>query len=158
MGRLFIFATGFTLVLQPLAFSRVAFATGGFQCSAEDGNISFYATSALGRGMGAPILNLDAKVTSKLAQTPADLREVDLKDKLVHSWMDDPDLRLHFYMERDGDKPHGGVELIVMATATGDEISYEGSYALKVFFTEPPADGTEAKYLEATGKIACDAE
>lgn len=150
--------SGLALLLGSLLASGPALATGGFQCSADDASISFQASSALGRGMGSPIINLEAKVQPKIAGTPGDLRDIDMSQKLVHSWMAGEDIRLHFYMEREGDKPHGGVELVVMAKATGDEISYEGTYDLTVFFTEPPADGIEAKYLKATGKVACDAE
>ena len=132
-----------------------AFATGGFSCTIEDSNLQFEAESALGTGMGAPILNLKAHAKPKLKGTPNDLQELDLRTYLVHSWMDHPDFRLHFYMEREGETPHGTFELILTTKAIDDEGTYEGDYRLTIFYTELPADQVEGAYLKATGKVKC---
>ena len=109
----------------------------------------------MGRGMGAPFFNLQAHAKTKMKGTPNDLQELNLKTNLVHSWMDGPDFRLDFYMEREGETPHGTFELIVVTNETDEEGTYEGDYRLTIFYTEPPADQTLGAYLNATGKVKC---
>ena len=138
-----------------LSMTSPAFATGGFDCTTDDENLQFAASSPLGRGMGAPIINLMAAGQIKLKDAPADLAKLEFSKSLVHSWMLHPDVKLHFYSERGNDKPHGYVELIITAVAKDDEGTAEGEYQLTVFSTEPPADTTEGAYLKATGKVSC---
>lgn len=145
-------------LLATLFLVTPAFATGGFTCVVDDDNLQFEASSAMGRGMGSPFLNLMAHAKLKLKGTPNDLSELDLRGKLVHSWMDHPELRLHFYAEREGEMPHGTFELVIATKATGDEINYEGEYRLNIFYTEPPANPVEGAYLKASGTVRCDVE
>ena len=63
-----------------------------------------------------------------------------------------PDLRLHFYREREADKPHGYVELVVTAVSADDEGTADGSYDLTVFDTSGASSGDP---LKVTGKISC---
>ena len=140
------------------AQSSAALATGGFSCEVDDKNLKLDVSSALGSGMGAPIINLKAESTVKLKGTPADLVKLDLSKSLVHSWMDSPDLRLYFYSEREGEKPHGYVEIIITAKYVGDEGEAKGNYRLTAFYTEPPADKTEGTFLKAKGKVSCSVE
>jgi hypothetical protein len=135
-----------------------AFATGSFTCTIDDKNLQFEASSAMSRGTGSAFLNLKAHAKPKLTDTPNDLVELDLSTHLAHSWMDHPDFRLHFYLEREGETPHGTFELVIVTTATDDEISYAGDYRLTIFYTEPPADQTLGAYLRATGKVRCEIE
>jgi hypothetical protein len=100
-------------------------------------------------------LNLTAFAKLKLNGTPGDMLELDLKSSLVHSWMENPELRLHFYREREGEKPHGYVELVIISKAADDEGNCGGDYRLTVFFTEAPANAGEVAYLKAVGKVAC---
>lgn len=132
-----------------------AFATGGFSCTIDDKNLSFTADAALGAGMGAPILNLRAQSDVKLKNTPEDLVKLDLSKSLVHSWVDSPDFKLYFYSEREGDKPHGYVEIVINAKYNDDEGDAKGNYQLTVHYTEKPADAVEGRYLKAKGKISC---
>jgi hypothetical protein len=132
-----------------------AHATGGLNCDVDDANIVFSVSSAVGRGMGGPIVNLTAAADIKLKGTPADLAKIDLSKGLVHSWLEAPDVRLHFYSERAGEKPHGYVELVIKTVAKDDEGTTEGDYALTVFYMEPPADKGEGATLTANGKVSC---
>jgi hypothetical protein len=141
-----------------LGLTSPAFATGGFNCSIDDGNLQFEASSAMGAGMGSPILNLQAHAKPKIKGTPNDFMELDLKTYLVHSWIDHPDFRLLFYFEREGETPHGTFELIIVTKAADDDISYDGDYRLTIFYTEAPADPVEGAYLKATGKVHCEIE
>jgi hypothetical protein len=142
----------FSLALLGLAGVEPAFATGGFACEADDKNLIFSAQSPLGRGMGSPIINLQATSEIKLAGTPADLAKLDLSKHLVHSWMAGPDLRLHFYREREGNEPHAYVELIIMTKVVGDEGATEGTFQLTVFSSQ------DSTTLEASGKVTCSVE
>jgi hypothetical protein len=141
----------------PLACATPAFATGGFSCSADDANLQFSAESALGRGMGSPILGLKAIATLKGAGLPSDLAKLTLDKNLVHSWMAGDALNLHFYLEREGDKPHAYVELVIITAVTPDEIETKGTYALTVFEAEP-AGQSESKTMEAKGAVTCSIE
>jgi hypothetical protein len=132
-----------------------ALATGGFSCSIDDANLRFDTQSALGRGMGSPIIKLEAAGNILLKGTPADFARLDLSKHLVHSWMLHPDLRLHFYRERDNDKSHASLELVISATSADDEGNAVGTYQLTVFSTDDVADGAT---LEATGKVTCTVE
>lgn len=139
-----------------MGFASPAWATGGFSCSVDDGNLQLEVASPLGRGMGAPIINLTADGLVKLKGTPVDLSKLELSKNLVHSWMLHPDVKLHFYTERANDKPHGYVELVIAAKDTGDEEgTADGQYELTVFYTEPPADKAEGATLKASGKVSC---
>ena len=138
-----------------MVFTSHALATGGFSCTIDDKNLKLDASSALGSGMGSPIMNLRADAEIKLKATPSDLVKLELSKNLVHSWMETPDLRLLFYTEREGDKPHGYVEIVITAKYVGDEGEAKGKYRLTVFYTEPPADKSEGAYLKATGKVEC---
>lgn len=130
-------------------------ATGGFSCSVDDENLSFETESALGRTSGSPILNLKALAKPKMKGTPNDLLELDLTAHLAHSWINHPDFRLQFYLEREGETPHGTFELLLITKASDDEGTYEGEYNMTIFYTEPPAAQTEGAYLKATGKVKC---
>lgn len=143
-----------TLILSGVTATPVL-ATGGFSCTIDDRNINFTADAALGSGMGAPILNLRAQSDIKLKNTPADLVKIDLSKSLVHSWVESPDFKLYFYSEREGDKPHGYVEIVITAKYGNDEGDAKGNYRLTVHSTEPPADAVEGTYLKAKGKVSC---
>jgi hypothetical protein len=61
------------------------------------------------------------------------------------------------YREREGDKPHGYVELTILTQAGDDEDMYAGTYKISVF------DGTdpllpEGKSWDFDGAISCGAE
>ena len=141
-----------TLAAMAILAATPAFATGGFSCTVDDANLKFETGSALGAGMGAPILNLEAKGEIKLKGVAADLAQLDFSKHLVHSWMAYPDTRLHFYREREADKPHGYVELIISAVSAGDEGEAAGTYEFTVFEAEGSASGEP---LKASGKVTC---
>ena len=154
----FAFKNIFFTVCSLALLTSHASATGGFSCTIDDRNLKLDVSSALGSGMGAPIINLAAAAEVKLKGTPSDLVKLELSKNLVHSWMESPDLRLLFYTEREGDKPHGYVEIVITAKYKGDEGEAKGKYRLTVFYLEPPADKDVGAYLKTTGKVECSVE
>ncbi len=132
-----------------------AFATGGTSCSIDDKNLQFETSSAMGRSRGAPLLNLEAHAKLAMKGTPNDFQDLDLKTHLAHSWINHPDFKLQFYLEREGETPHGTFELRLETKATDDDGTYAGDYHLEVFYTELPADQTLGAYLKASGTVKC---
>jgi N-acyl-D-aspartate/D-glutamate deacylase len=141
-----------TLAALAILSSRPALATGGFSCTVDDANLKFEAQSALGAGMGAPILNLEAKGEIKMQGVAADLAQLDFSKHLVHSWMAYPDTRLHFYREREANKAHGYVELVIAAVSADDTGEAKGTYDLTVF---EAAGASSGEPLKATGVVSC---
>lgn len=75
-------------------------------------------------------------------------------------WLDGEDLRLLLYREREGDKPHGYVELTIETTARpGDdgEGFYDGRYSLSVFDITDE-NGGEGVTVTREGVVVCSAE
>jgi hypothetical protein len=140
-----------------LVTSQPAFATASLTCGASDANLVFSAASPVGRGMGGPIINLEAASDILLKDVPSDLAKLDLSKHLVHSWLEGPDIRLHFYREREGNAPHGYVELTIKTVVKEEDGLAEGDYVLTVFSMDAAA-GSEGKTLQATGKATCSLE
>ena len=62
------------------------------------------------------------------------------------------------YRERQGDAPHGSVEITIETkrVSRNDEGRYAGTYVLQIDAT--PADGKDQKPITARGHISCSAE
>lgn len=134
-----------------------AHATGNFLCEIDDPSLKFTAESAFSHGLGEAFLSFKANLEVKLEGTPTDWANLELDSAaLVHHWFADGDLNLHLYREREGDGPHGYVELIVTTEQNArddDETAFEGAYELTVYETSP-SEG-EGKTLKAQGKASC---
>ena len=140
------------------AGSGGAFASGGLSCEADDKNVALSIESGVTRGMGSPVFNFRAEAGLKLAKTPADMKTTAFEQaNLAQYWLDGEDLRLVLYREREGDKPHGYVEITVLTKAKGEqeEGTYEGNYELTVF--DGTGDGDPLQ-LEAKGTVSCFSE
>lgn len=135
-----------------LASATVAGATGGFDCTIEDENMSFYVSGSTSHGMGAAILGYEATAEIRAAVVPEALRMPDLAAGLVHHWLEYPELRLHFYAETSGDAEFSSLDLVLKTEATDDELTYAGDYRLSVF------DGATGEVFELTGKVTCGGE
>lgn len=131
-----------------------AFASGGLSCEAEDGSAKIAVESGVTRGMGSPVFNFRGSAEVSDKTIAEDLRTTTFTDEhLAQYWLDSEDLRLVLYREREGDKPHGYVEITVLTKAEGDEGSYAGTYALTVF--DGTGDDPEGKTVKFEGKIGC---
>lgn len=134
-----------------------AAASGGLSCETDDKAVKFLVESGVTRGMGGPLFNFRGALEVKDKKVAADLRKIEFGQQHVPQyWLDNKSLKLLVYREREGDKPHGYVELTIETKAV-DEGTYNGSYQLTVFDTadDPSAEG---KTFEFKGKVGCFAE
>ena len=131
-----------------------ASASGGLSCETEGGPANIVVESGVTRGMGSPVFNFRGSVVISEKSVAEDLRTTAFADEhLAQYWLDGEDLRLVIYREREGDKPHGYVEITVLTKAEGDEGGYAGTYELTVF--DGTGDDPEGKTVKLDGKIGC---
>jgi hypothetical protein len=148
-------------LLAPIALllsfeaSPAAWATGGFSCEVKDKSVEFDVSGAMSRGMAAAILEPRGTIRLKLKGVPEDMRSFDLSQSLVHHWTFDRSLNLDYYVEREGDKPFGHVELIIQTRIRGDDDSARGRYIVRIYTTDPPHDKGDGKTLEIKGRVSC---
>jgi hypothetical protein len=111
--------------------------------------------------MGAAIFSFEGKLEISDKAIAADLgRTTFAREHVAQYWLDGEELRLLLYREREGDKPHGYVELTILTKARpGDdgEGMYDGSYALAVFDTTEE-NGGEGVTVEREGDVNCSVE
>jgi hypothetical protein len=138
-----------------------AFASGGVHCSADAGGVSFDVGGGVTHGMGGPLFSFEGEVAITCDGIAADLgKTVFAREHVAQYWLDGEDLRLLLYREREGDKPHGYVELTIQTKARpGDdgEGFYDGRYELTVF-DMTNENGGEGVTLKREGEVACSAE
>jgi hypothetical protein len=135
-----------------------AFASGGLHCSADADGVTFEVSGGVTRGMGSPLFSFEGVVEIADKAIAADLAKTAFSRKHVAQyWLDGEDLRLVLYREREGDKPHGYVELTVTTKVrAGDdgEGFYDGRYALSVFDTTD----NNGVAIDREGAVSCSAE
>lgn len=142
-----------------LICTHAAFASGGFSCSINDKATNFEAMAAVSRGLGEQIINFKAELEVRVPGTPDDLRKLDLSEHLTQKWYYDRDLKLRLYRERENEKPHGYVEIVIQArrTKSDDDSDYRGSYVLTVYDV-PANGGSEGKTITRRGRVTCSGE
>jgi hypothetical protein len=138
-----------------LAGTLPAHATGNFLCEIDDPSLKFTAESAFSHGLGEAFLGFKANLEVRLEDAPKDWASLDIDSAgLVHHWFAGGDLNLHIYREREGNAPHGYVELIVTTEQNArddDETAFDGTYELTVYEAAEP----ENKTWTAKGKVSC---
>ena len=138
-----------------LATSSPAVASGGLSCVAEGKGIELTAESGVTRGMGGPLFNFRGAVTLSDAAIAADLKKTAFGDQHVAQyWLDGEVLNLLLYREREGDKPHGYVEVLIKTENKGDEGMLAGRYEIEVFDTTDDVSA-EGKTVKFDGAIEC---
>lgn len=112
-----------------LASTATASATGGFTCSIDDKAVNFEAMAVVSHGVGEQIPQIKAELEIRAPGTPDDLRKIDLSESVTQKWYYDRDLKLRFYRDREGEKAHGYVELVIQARRKKgeDETDYVGN-------------------------------
>jgi hypothetical protein len=133
-----------------------AFATGNFLCEADDESLKFSAESTFSHGLGEVFMGFKATASVHVADAPKDLADLQFDAaQLAHHWFAGRALNLHLYREREGEAPHGYVELIVETRQSEeDETAYAGAYNLIVYDVGRPP-GAEGKTWRAEGKVSC---
>lgn len=136
--------------------NHAAYASGNFLCEIDDPSLKLTAESTFSHGLGEAFLGFRAKLEVRLKDAAKDWSSFEIDGaNLVHHWFADGDLNLHIYREREGDAPHGYVELIVKTQQNArddDETAFDGTYELTVY--EVATEG-KGKTLTAQGKASC---
>ncbi|WP_378948584.1 hypothetical protein [Mesorhizobium sp. ANAO-SY3R2] len=141
-------------VMSILLATGPAVASGGLSCGARDGAVKFTIESGITRGMGSPVFDLHGQIEIFDKAVAEDLRRVSFDSAhLAQYWLDGEELRMIVYRERDADKPHGYVEVIVK-TKSGEDGDYIGQYSVTVFDMAGAAGG-EGKTFNYSGRATC---
>lgn len=131
-----------------------AVASGGLSCGAKDEAVKLTIESGVTRGMGSPVFDFRGEIEILDNAVAQDLRKMSFdKAHLAQYWLDGEELRLIVYREREADKPHGYVEVMVK-TKSGDEGDYIGQYSVTVF-DMADATGGEGKTFNFSGRATC---
>ena len=138
-----------------------AFASGSVHCSADTDGVTIDVGGGVTRGMGGPLFSFEGEVAITGDGIAADLGKTAFaREHVAQYWLDGEDLRLLLYREREGDKPHGYVELTILTKARpGDdgEGFYDGRYDLTVFDATED-NGGEGVTVKREGEVVCSAE
>ncbi|HEY6632794.1 MAG TPA: hypothetical protein VIZ90_15185 [Rhizobiaceae bacterium] len=148
------------LTTMLVLFASAAFASGGIHCSADADGVTFEVGGGTSRGMGAALFSFEAKLELADKAVAADLGNTTFaREHVAQYWLDGEDLRLLLYREREGDKPHGYVELTIgtKARPADGEGMYDGSYVLSVF-DMTDENGGEGVTVSREGRVVCFAE
>ena len=111
-------------------------ASGAVWCNIADANLKMNVESGVTHGMGGPFFNFKASAELLAKDVAGDFRSLALDNKLVHSWLDADETRLLFYVEREGDKPFGSVEILIETSGDREEIDLKGTYEVSYFEAE----------------------
>lgn len=130
-----------------------ASASGGLWCNVDDANWTLNVESGVTRGMGYPLFNLKASAELKDKRVMPEFRKLDLKDKLVHSWVYG-ETKLYFYTEIEKGNAIYSTDIIIDTKPGEDEGDYAGTYTI-ISSTEAAENGGQ---VELTGPITCGGE
>lgn len=138
-----------------------AFASGGIHCSADGDGVTIDVGGGVTRGMGGPLFSFEGTLEIADKAVATDLGRTEFaREHVAQYWLDGEELRLLLYREREGDKPHGYVELTITTKARpGDDSEgfYDGSYTLSVF-DMTNENGGEGVMVSLEGAVECSAE
>lgn len=133
-----------------------AMASGGVSCSNSGGPVAIELSAGITRGMGSPVFSLTAVVETKKTNVGSDLKKGSFnKENLAQYWLDDKEMKLLLYREREGAGEFGSVELLIVTKPVGDDIGYNGTYKLTL---SDMTGGGEGKNTTLKGKVICSVE
>ncbi|MES0212367.1 hypothetical protein NKJ93_25315 [Mesorhizobium sp. M0028] len=134
-----------------------ALASGGIWCSAEDAAVKFEVDAGVTRGMGGPTFNFRGELEILGRPVGDSLRKTVFEDQnLTQYWLDNKELRLLVYHERQVENAYGYVELVILTKAS-DEGVFDGRYLLAIYDVTADAE-KDGKPAELTGKVSCGAD
>jgi hypothetical protein len=126
------------------------------ECSIDDRSVKLAAQSSISDGLGQGFVGFTADAEVLMNGVPEDVHKLDLSGSLVHHWIEEGDLRLRFYWERGGDKPHISVELVLKTAGDADGLELTGTYSLTIFTLDPPAEAEgDGRTIATEGKAVC---
>jgi len=141
-------------VMSILLAAGPASASGGLSCGAKDEAVNLTIESGVTRGMGSPVFDFRGQIVLSDKAISEDLRATHFeRAHLAQYWLDGEELRMVVYREREGDKPHGYVE-VTIRTRSGEEGDYVGQYSVTVFDLTESSSG-EGKTYNFTGRAVC---
>ncbi|MBI1622478.1 hypothetical protein [Aquamicrobium zhengzhouense] len=132
-----------------------AMASGGVTCDFEDEKAQISINGGVTRGMGGALFSFAGEANIKDADIAKDLQATTFdRSHVAQYWLDEDGLKLKLYRERDGDLPHGFVEVTVTSPTDGET---QGSYRVEIYDMTNPSEG-EAEIASYSGHITCLAE
>lgn len=133
-------------------------ASGGLSCDANDKAIKFAVEAGVSRGTGSGIFSFKGELNILAPGAPADFRKLEFgKEHLTQQWLDNRNLKLRIYRERDGE-PHGYVDIVIEAWPKkgAEDLEFRGGYTLTIF--DMPKGGGSGKNTVLKGRITCSGE
>src|SRR4051812_3598374 len=100
-----------------------ALATGGVDCSVQDGNVDFSFEAIFGHGVVTPLMQVRASLDIKGPKLHGAVKAIAMDgSQLKQQWFRGSDLKLLFYVETtEKDAPFGAATLTIEATQPSDE-------------------------------------
>ena len=135
-----------------------AFASASLSCEASDKTVKLNIEAGISRGVGDDFFSFKGELEILAPGTPKDFRKVEFaKDNLTQRWLDNRNLKLKIYREREGE-PHGYVDVVIEAwpKKDSDDIEFRGGYTLTIFDMSVKKDG-EGKTTILKGRVTCSA-
>lgn len=146
-----------TLTFLALA-NAPAFASASLSCEASDKTMKLAIDAGISRGVGDDFFSFKGELEILAPGAPKDFRKVEFaKEHLTQRWMDNRNLKLKIYREREGE-PHGYVDIVIEAwpKKDSDDIEFRGGYVLTIFDMSVKKDG-EGKTTTLKGRVTCSA-
>lgn len=135
-----------------------AHASGGLSCEASDKAVKLALEAGVSRGVGSGFFSFKGELDILAPGAPKDFRKLAFgKEHLTQQWLDNRNLKLRVYRERDGE-PHGSVEIVIEAWPKKDaeDLEFRGGYTLTMF--DAPKGGGDGKTTVLKGRVTCSAE
>lgn len=130
-------------------------ASAGISCEADDKTVKLSLEAGMSHGMGAAVFSFKGELDILAPGTPKDFRKLSFgRDNLTHHWIDNRNLKLRLYYEREGE-PHGSVDIVIEAWPRKDaeDLEYRGGYTLTIF--DIPKAGADGKTTVLKGRVNC---
>jgi hypothetical protein len=134
-----------------------AHASAGMSCEASDKAVKLALEAGISRGVGDDFFSFKGKLDILSPGAPQDFRKVVFeKEHLTQRWLDNRNLKLRIYREREGE-PHGSVDLVIEAWPKKDfdDLEFRGGYVLTIF--DIPKAGADGRTTTLKGRVTCSA-
>ncbi len=141
-----------------LGMATSAHASGGLNCEARDKAVKLALEAGVGRGAGSGFFSFNGQLEIMAPGAPKDFEKLQFeKDHLTQQWLDDRNLKLRIYRERDGE-PHGSIDIVIEAwpRKNAEDLEFRGAYTLTIF--DIPTGGRDGKTMVLKGRVNCSAE